>query len=49
MVNNKEALKNTNFMIEDKLQRIGETGVKAVEMIDDLQATKTAVAEDKKF
>jgi len=36
-------------MIEDKLQRIGEAGVKAVEMAEDLEDTKTALAEDKKF
>lgn len=36
-------------MIEDKLQRIGEAGVKAVDMAEDLEDTKTALAEDKKL
>merc|ERR550514_471019 len=36
-------------MIEDKLQRIGEAGVKAVDMAEDLEDTKIALAEDKKF
>jgi len=36
-------------MIEDKLQRIGEAGVKAVEMAEDLEDTQKSLADDKKF
>jgi len=36
-------------MLEDKLQRIGSSGVKAVEMAQDLEDTKEDLAADKKF
>jgi len=36
-------------MIEDKIQRIGSSGVKVVEMAEDLEDTKEDLAADKKF
>merc|ERR1740139_524482 len=36
-------------MIEDKTQRVGEAGVKVVEMAEDLEDTKEDLAADQKF
>lgn len=36
-------------MIEDKTQRVGESGVKVVEMAEDLEDTKEDLAADQKF
>merc|ERR1719160_1649979 len=36
-------------MIEDKIQRVGASGVKVVEMAEDLEDTKEDLAADKKF
>jgi len=36
-------------MIEDKIQRIGEAGVKVVQMAEDLEDTKEDLVADKKF
>lgn len=36
-------------MIEDKIQRVGSAGVKAVEMAEDLEDTKEELASDQKF
>merc|ERR1719310_2456990 len=36
-------------MIEEKLKRIGELGVKIAEMENDLEDTQEGLAEDKKF
>merc|ERR1740117_121134 len=36
-------------MIEDKTQRVGEAGVKVVQMAEDLEDTKEDLAADQKF